>query len=114
MRILVLENDHANAHLFERLLRADHDVTICRYPAAARACVDAGPFDVLLVDLKMAGNGESFLGWLHDNHPRLVAHTIVVSASHDRPAHIDVPYWVPKPFDRQDLFDAVAAAGSQP
>lgn len=114
MRILVLENDHANAHLFDRLLGADHDVTICRYPDAARSAVEANPFDALIIDLKMAGNGSSFLGWLRDKHPGLVAHVIVVSASPERPADIDVPYWVPKPFDRKDLLAAVAAAGGRP
>ncbi len=55
-RILVVEDEEAVAHLFERLLTNDgHQVTLAGDGDEALMCLREGRFDLLLVDCKMPG-----------------------------------------------------------
>jgi len=109
-RILFVE-DNSDVRLFlKQLLREDYDLVLATDAEEALGALDAGPFDLLLLDIKL-GAGKSGTELLHQD-PAVEAPAIALTTygmPGDRERLLDEGFdeHVSKPFTTADLTDTI-------
>lgn len=111
LEILVVDDEHAIAGLMVRLLSETGQVTVAHSGNAARALIEDGArFDVILSDLVMDdGSGEALHAWLTEFAPEMAERFVLMSGM-PHPDHSTRGGFLQKPFDLEELLQAVASA----
>ena len=112
MRVLVIEDNEANAYLARFLLeRRGHSVAVATTGAAAVAMARMGEYDVILLDLSLPdGDGYEFARQLWSHAVPIVvvsAHALV--ADRRRAIEVGCRAFMEKPIDVASFVDRIEA-----
>jgi CheY-like chemotaxis protein len=113
-RILFVE-DNSDVRLFlKQLLREDYDLVLATDAEEALGTLDAGPFDLLLLDIKLGAgkSGTELLHHLRERDPAVEAPAIALTTygmPGDRERLLDEGFdeHVSKPFTTADLTEKI-------
>lgn len=113
LSILLIDDDKLVANSLARMLRGKrYDVSICPDPAQALMFCDKMQFDLIITDQRMpVMNGTEFAVLASQKQPQ--ARVILISGYSDHDSvsaamdHNVVHYYVPKPWDNQQLLAIV-------
>lgn len=111
-RVLVVDDEDAIRTLVSRLLkRAGLDPVPASDGAAAIECLDAGPFDAMVLDLMMPRvDGFGVVEHLAETQPRMVEKTVVLTAFPQNAVKQRLHHVcrvLSKPFDMNELMAAI-------
>ncbi len=111
IRALVVDDDHDIAELVRLALTDEgHEVVIASNGSAALREVQAAPFDLILLDIRMPVMDGAEFAREYQARPQPRAPVIVVTAARDaaeRAAEVNADGYLSKPFGLDELLDLV-------
>ena len=111
-RVLVVDDDQGLARfIVEVLADAGHHAEAVSSAEAARRRLEAGPFDVVVTDLRMPGeSGLDLIAWLRRFDPRIAVLAITAFGSLEtavQAMRLGAADYIPKPFEPSALLLAI-------
>ena len=113
-RILFVEDNPDVQRFLKHLLGDDYDIILAPNAGEALGALDAGPFDLLLLDIKLGAgkNGTELLHLLREREPAVEAPAIALTTygmPGDRERLLEEGFdeHVSKPFSTADLTDTI-------
>jgi two-component system chemotaxis response regulator CheY len=111
IRTLVVDDDHDIAELVRLALTDEgYEVVIASNGSAALAAIEAAPFDLILLDMRMPVMDGWEFARTYRSRPEPRTPVVVITAARDaaeRAAEIDADGYLSKPFSLEELFAVV-------
>ncbi len=117
MKLLVVENDIANAAIIKRFLQGAYDVDVAYDSKSAVDLVDSRPYDGYLLDINLGEetNGIELMAIIKDS-PNYTGQPIIsvtaYATAQDRHEFLNsgFTHYIPKPVDKYKLIEVISGA----